>query len=136
MARSMTKKPAAKKEENAHIGTVFGVVGGILIVLAGVAVVLYGGNILSLTSGTFGIAQYTFNTSNIGLFLPIGLFGILTGIIVIISSVALHYTNRNKSFWSTLILFFAVLSLTNAAGGFFVGFFMALFCGIVGLSRG
>ncbi len=136
MVRNMAKKSAVVRKEKTQFGTVFGVVGGILIVLAGVAVVLYGGNILSLTSGTFGISQYNFNTSEIGLFLPIGLFGILTGIIVIISSVALHYTDKNRSFWSTLVLFFAVLSLTNAAGGFFVGFFMALFCGIVGLSRG
>ncbi len=136
MVRNMAKKSAVVRKEKTQFGTVFGVVGGILIVLAGVAVVLYGGNILSLTSGTFGISQYNFNASEIGLFLPIGLFGILTGIIVIISSVALHYTDKNRSFWSTLVLFFAVLSLTNAAGGFFVGFFMALFCGIVGLSRG
>jgi hypothetical protein len=132
----MAKKSAAIKKNNAQFGTVFGVVGGILIILAGIAVIIYGGNILSLTSGTFGISRYAFNTSQIGLFLPMGLFGMLTGIIIIISSMALHYTDKNKSFWSTLILFFAVLSLTNAAGGFFIGFFMALFCGIIGLSRG
>ena len=132
----MVKKSVNAKRSQSQFGTVFGVVGGILIVLAGVSVVMYGGNILSLTSGTFGIFNYSVSASTTGLFLPIGLFGILTGIIVIISSMKLQYSEKNRSFWSTLILFFAVLSLTNAAGGFVVGFFMALFCGIIGLSRG
>ncbi len=130
MAKKMIKK-------RSFISLWIGIIGGAFIVISGFAIANFGGNVLPLTVDMFGVINNAPITPNTGLFVPIGLFGMLSGIIIIISAVMLNKTNNRtlSSFWSTLIIFFAALSLVNAAGGFLIGFFLALFGGIMGLGR-
>ena len=98
----------------------------ILSMIAGVFILL-GGLLLALVG-----AAFTFFVFGIGAI--IGLFGIVFGIIIIISAQNLRAHPSQHITWGAIILVFSILSWAGAFGGFFLGFLLGLIGGVLALT--
>lgn len=111
--------------EYPRIASVLALAGGTIIALSG---------ILFLAAAAFILPSLNYGTLNVPQGLPVsaipglvsgfvgmmGIFGLVTGIIVLISSVMLLTGTGQRRTWSVLILVFSILSFIGF-GGFIVG---------------
>lgn len=68
------------------------------------------------------------------IFIWIGAFGLISGIIVVISALMLNFEPEKHIAWGTLILLFSVLSIFGGIGGFAVGLILGIIGGILALT--
>ena len=65
-------------------------------------------------------------------FTPTGVFGIICGTLVILSSIMLYIKPAMHKMWSKIIVIFSILSWLGALGGLMIGFTLGLIGGILG----
>ncbi len=94
-------------------------VGGIFILLGGIVFMLLGTG--------FGY-YYWYGTF---ILLIMGVVGLVMGIIVVIGAISAYNDPKSRQAWGAAILVMAIISLFVAAGGFIVGFILALIGGIL-----
>jgi hypothetical protein len=68
-----------------------------------------------------------------GIVTSVGLFGLVSGIVVLVSGVMLRTSPSQRTLWGTLILVFSVLSFLGT-GGFIVGAILGIIGGIMALT--
>jgi len=73
------------------------------------------------------------------LFMPmfsigLGIFGLISGIIVVISSIMLNSEPENHVKWGTLILIFSVLSIFGGMGGYGIGLILGVIGGLLAIT--
>lgn len=101
-----------------------------------------------IRSGAFNVTSHNFNnsffhnvnglSSNVpgfvqGIVTSVGLFGLISGVIVLVSGVMLRTNPSQRTLWGTLMLVFSVLSLFGT-GGFVVGAILGIVGGIMTLT--
>ncbi len=69
-----------------------------------------------------------------GILLYMGIIGIVTGIVMIISAVSINNKKLNKSVWIIIALVSAVLSLADM-GGFGIGFLLGIIGSLIELTK-
>jgi len=84
-------------------------------------------------NGTFPFHSGTFPTFASGIIGVLGGFGLVSGMIVLISGVMLRGNPSQRSVWGVLILVFSVLSFFGF-GGFIVGAIVGTIGGIMALT--
>ena len=117
--------------------SIISLIGGIIITLGGVLFVAVSAFILpSLNYGNLVIPQNLpasaipgFVSGFVGM---IGIFGLVSGVIVLLSSVMLLTGKGQRRTWSVLILVFSILSLFGL-GGFLVGAVLGIVGGALAL---
>lgn len=111
------------------IGGVFILIGGLWTMLIGIWG-LWGWRMMHrMTMGWWFIAHY-----GLMLFRTLGLIGIISGVIVIISAIMLNSRPEEHLRWGTLILVFSILSIFSAMGGFLIGLIFGIIGGIMAIS--
>jgi hypothetical protein len=68
-----------------------------------------------------------------GIVTSVGVFGLISGIIVLVSGVMLRTNSSQRTLWGTLILVFSVLSFLGT-GGFVIGAILGIIGGIMALT--
>jgi hypothetical protein len=68
-----------------------------------------------------------------GIVTSVGLFGLVSGIVVLVSGVMLRTSPSQRTLWGTLILVFSVLSFLGT-GGFIVGAILGIIGGVMALT--
>jgi len=140
--------------------SVLAIVAGSLMVAAAVLILIVSAYIMphindfiaqGIRSGAFNVTSPGFNNSFFnhvnstnflsssvpgfvgGIVTSVGVFGLVSGIIVLVSGVMLRITPSQRTLWGTLILVFSVLSLFGT-GGFIVGAILGIIGGIMALT--
>jgi hypothetical protein len=150
------------QETTAHPNkaSVLAIVAGSLMVAAAVIILIVSAYIMphiddfiaqGIRSGAFNVTSPNFNSSffnhvnstnflssNIpgfvgGIVTSAGLFGLVSGIIVLVSGVMLRTSPSQRTLWGTLILVFSVLSFFGT-GGFIIGAILGIIGGIMALT--
>lgn len=103
-------------------GAVLAIIGGVFILLGGLAELALGAYLSSIS---FGIGA--------GVLRLFGALGALLGILVLVFGVLVYSNPANHVVYGVLIIVFSIVSLTSFAGGFFIGFLLALIGGILTL---
>ncbi|MEM3733232.1 MAG: DUF6114 domain-containing protein [Candidatus Bathyarchaeia archaeon] len=116
------------EKEKPTAAFIISLISGIFIILGGFATIVM--------MGTWG---WMMGRMIHGWFMPrifvwIGFFGLISGIIVVISALMLNFKPENHVAWGTLILLFSVLSIFGGAGGFAVGLILGVIGGILALT--
>jgi len=117
--------------------SIISLIGGIIITLGGVLFVAVSAFVLpSLNYGTLAVPHNLPASAVPGLVSGfvgmIGVFGLVSGAIVLVSSVMLLTGKGQRRTWSVLILVFSVLSLFGL-GGFLVGAVLGIVGGALAL---
>jgi hypothetical protein len=121
-------------------GSILALVGGVLIMLTGLLLVAVSAFILpNLNFSSFpnfhppqGITTAGIPALISGVVGVIGAFGLISGIIVLVSSVMLLANIGQRNTWGILILVFSVLSFLGL-GGFIIGAILGIVGGILTL---
>jgi hypothetical protein len=96
-------------------------IGGILMLLGGAAFAILGAVVFSLVS-LAGVGSL------------IGIIGIISGIIVILSALMMKSKDAQRvRLWSAIALIFSIVSIANG-GGFVIGFILGLVGSVMGLA--
>jgi len=69
-----------------------------------------------------------------GIFLGLGLFGIVCGIAVLIGALMLNRDPKGHAKWGALVLAFSILSIVGAMGGWLVGLVLGVLGGALAIS--
>jgi hypothetical protein len=101
---------------------VLSIIGGIFILCGG---------ILFLAAGAF-ISGLSFVAS--GFLAIFGVIGAIIGLVTILGGVMLNSHPENKKTWGAAIIAMSIISWVFAAGGFVIGFILALIGGILALT--
>ncbi|MCW4011171.1 MAG: DUF6114 domain-containing protein [Candidatus Bathyarchaeota archaeon] len=94
---------------------ILSLIGGIFIILAGIFLSVVGAVFTLFLGGAGAIA---------------GLLGIVWGVIILVAAFNLRSNPSQHVTWGVIILVFSLISWWGAAGGFFIGFLLALIGGI------
>jgi hypothetical protein len=140
--------------------SVLAIVAGTLMVAAGVILLVVSAYIMphindfiaqGIRSGAFNVTSPNFNSSFFnhvnstnflsssvpgfvgGIVTSVGVFGLVSGMIVLVSGVMLRTSPGQRTLWGTLILVFSVLSFLGT-GGFIVGAILGIIGGILALT--
>lgn len=105
----------AEKPTSAYI---LSLMGGIVIIISGAIIAVIGAGLTSQLGGIGGL---------------IGVFGMITGILVITGAVMMNSRPEQHTVWGIIVVVFSFLSLIGALGGFLVGFVLGLIGGIMGI---
>ena len=126
------------KEEKPTAAFIISLLSGIFIILGGVTTIamsmawnLYGG--WCMGPGMMGRMWrwWGFEPSfTIGL----GIFGLISGVIVVISSIMLDSKPENHVKWGTLILIFSMLSIFGGMGGWIIGWILGVIGGLLAIT--
>jgi len=128
-------------EESTHgypkTASILSLVGGLLIVLSGVLLMAVSAFILPHVDFGNVTLPSNFNPGSMtaiaqGVVGVMGTFGLVSGIIVVISAVMLLASVGQRRTWGVLILVFSVLSFLGL-GGFVVGAILGLVGGVLAL---
>jgi Family of unknown function (DUF6114) len=128
----------AQNTSSGYPGTasILALVGGILIVLCGMLLAAVGAFILPyIDYANLTIPANVVNLPGLvsGAVTMVGLFGLISGIIVLGSAVMLRMYPSQRRTWGVLILVFSVLSFFGI-GGFVVGAILGIVGGIMTLT--
>ncbi len=129
----MTQQKAAYS----NTASVLAIVAGSLMVAAAVIILILGTFIVPrLSDASFHTSQ-SLHTANVPGFVGsvlqgIGLFGLISGIIVLVSGAMLRTNPSQRTLWATLMLVFSVLSLFGT-GGFIIGAVLGIAGGVKAL---
>src|SRR5436309_15694329 len=111
-------------EEYPNVPSILTLVGGALIVLVDIFLLAVAVVVLPhINYANFTIPRgYTGSPGSLasGFFSAAAIFGLICGIIVLLSSVMLRFTPAQRQTWGTLTLVFSILSFFGS-GGFIVG---------------
>jgi len=148
------------QETHPSKASVLAIVAGALMVAAGVILLVVSAYIMphindfiaqGIRSGAFNGTSPNFNNSFFnhvnntnflsssvpgfvgGIVTSVGVFGLVSGIIVLVSGVMLRTSPGQRTLWGTLILVFSVLSFLGT-GGFIVGAILGIIGGILALT--
>jgi hypothetical protein len=148
------------QETHPSKASVLAIVAGALMVAAGVILLVVSAYIMphiddfiaqGIRSGEFNVTSPNFNntffnhvnstnflSSSVpgfvgGIVTSVGVFGLVSGIIVLVSGVMLRTSPGQRTLWGTLILVFSVLSFLGT-GGFVVGAILGIIGGILALT--
>jgi hypothetical protein len=118
-----------------HTGSILALVGGIIIVLSGLLLYTVSAFILpyidySNITPPPDLAANALPHLVSGMVGVMGLFGLISGIIVIASAVMVRLRPGQRETWGILILFFSVLSFLGT-GGFVIGAVVGIISGII-----
>lgn len=69
-----------------------------------------------------------------GIMSGISIIGIVSGVLILLSGIMMHYNPTETRKWGILVLVFAVISLFGM-GGFLIGAVLGIVAGILALSR-
>jgi hypothetical protein len=120
---------------------VLSLIGGLFIILGGGVMTIMGSFIGSFRYGMmdgyrrwggmmspgFGMMSFAFSA--------LGIFGLIFGVIVMVSVILLNRRPAQHSTWGTLIVIFSVLSIFGSAmGGFGVGLILGLIGGVLAIT--
>jgi hypothetical protein len=97
---------------------ILSLLGGVTIVLSSLFVIIIGS---AITFFIGGVGRY------------IGILGILCGCMIIYGALKLRTEPKMHVTYGSMILVASFISLIGAFGGFGIGFFLALFGGILGI---
>jgi hypothetical protein len=61
------------------------------------------------------------------------IFGIVFGIVVLISSIMLYTSPKQHELWGSLIVVFSVLSVLSCMGGMGIGLILGIVGGVLGI---
>jgi hypothetical protein len=101
---------------------VLSIIGGVFILLGGLAEIAVGSVVSSLTFGFAG-----------GSLIAFGALGVVLGILILVFGILVNSHPENHVLYGVLIVVFSIVSLTSFAGGFVIGFILALIGGILAL---
>lgn len=101
----------------------------ILILIGGIFVLIGG-----LLTGVFGNLMIVHMGAVLGIFAYMGIIGVISGILMIVSAVNLNNRKLNRSTWGVIALVFTILSLVDM-GGFGIGFLLGLIGSLIELTR-
>ena len=148
------------QETHPNKASVLAIVAGTLMVAAGLILLVVSAYIMphindfiaqGIRSGAFNMTSPNFNSSFFnhvnstnflsssvpgfvgGIVTSVGVFGLVSGIIVLVSGVMLRTSPSQRTLWGTLILVFSVLSFLGT-GGFIVGAILGIIGGILALT--
>jgi uncharacterized protein DUF6114 len=148
------------QETHPSKASVLAIVAGALMVAAGVILLVVSAYIMphindfiaqGIRSGAFNVTSPNFNntffnhvnstnflSSSVpgfvgGIVTSVGVFGLVSGLIVLVSGVMLRTSPGQRTLWGTLILVFSVLSFLGT-GGFVVGAILGIIGGIWALT--
>ena len=124
----MTQQTTARP----RTASILAIVAGSLMVAAAVILLIVGTYVIPNLNATMFPSTQNLPTANVPHFVGsilqgIGLFGLISGVIVLVSGAMLGTNPNQRTLWGTLILVFSVLSIFGT-GGFIVGAIL----GIVG----
>ena len=120
------------------MASLLAIVGGCFMVAAGLIILTLGVFVLphlnpSLFNGTNGPVSYPNMPGFVGSILTgVGAFGLISGMIVLVSGVMLRMKPEQSSVFGVLILIFSVLSFFGS-GGFVVGAILGIIGGVMTL---
>ncbi len=97
---------------------ILSLIGALLIILGGIIVGIVGAAFTFFMGGIGGIA---------------GLFGVIWGIVILISAFNLKNNPSQHVTWGIIILIFSLVSWFGSIGGFGLGFLLSLIGGIMAL---
>ena len=106
----MTRRPTA--------AFILSLIAGIIISVVGF-VVMVAGTILTISVGGVGGIP--------------GLYGLISGVVVIFGGLMLYSRPRRNLVWSLVIIIFSILSLYGAMGGLYVGLILGIIGGTLGI---
>jgi hypothetical protein len=148
------------QETHPSKASVLAIVAGALMVAAGLILLVVSAYIMphindfiaqGIRSGAFNMTSPNFNSTFFnhvnstnflsssvpgfvgGIVTSVGVFGLVSGIIVLVSGVMLRTSPGQRTLWGTLILVFSVLSFLGT-GGFIVGAILGIIGGILALT--
>ncbi len=129
------------KEEKPTSAFITSLLSGLFIIFGGLTVIIMGGawNIFSAPGWPcFGMMR-GWGPWRSWLFMPmfsigLGIFGLISGIIVVISSMMLNSEPENHAKWGTLILIFSVLSIFGGIGGYGIGLILGVIGGVLAIT--
>ncbi len=130
----MTQQKAAYS----NTASVLAIIAGSLMVAAAVIILILGTFIVPRLSDTSFHSSQSLPTANVPGFVGsvlqgIGLFGLISGIIVLVSGAMLRTNPSQRTLWATLMLVFSVLSLFGT-GGFIIGAILGIAGGVKALT--
>jgi hypothetical protein len=102
---------------------VLSIIGGVFILLGGLFEIGLASYLASLTLGAAG-----------GFLAIFGLVGVVLGVLIIIFGVLVHMHPETHMTFGILILVLSIVSLASFAGGFVIGFVLALVGGILAMT--
>ena len=112
-------------QKKATVGFILSLIGGIIILVGAIAVLALGSAFSS--TGVVGAAELG------SLFVVSGAVGLISGILVIVSSILIHKPGK-ETIGGILAIVFSLVSIIGG-GGFFIGLILALVGGILGLVK-
>ena len=104
---------------------ILSLIGGIFILLAGLA--------FAALYAAVGAVVFVFIPGLGALLLGLAVASILFGLIIIVGAVMLRSRPESAKMWGVIIIVLAIISLFGSAGGFFIGFILALIGGIMAI---
>jgi uncharacterized protein DUF6114 len=134
MEKNLTQKPTSTYPTTASI---LSLIGGVLILMGGALFVFVSVYVLPNFVFSHVHTPPGFNTASIpaiaqGVVGVMGIFGLISGIIVLLSSVMLLSNVGQRRTWGVLILVFSILSFIGF-GGFIIGAILGMVGGILTL---
>ncbi len=105
---------------------VLSLIGGIFILLGGAFIAFVG----SIFSGLGGLSGAGVG----GAVTAVGIVGIIFGIIIILGGIMINSNPKSHTMWGVIIIILSILSWITAAGGFVIGFILALIGGILAIT--
>jgi len=106
---------------------VLGLIGGILVLAVSAYILSIIATVTAL-AGSYGVSV----GGLFGLVTWYFYLGVVSGLLMIVSSVMLFAKPKQHTIWGALLLVFSIVSLISG-GGFFLGFILGLIGGILGL---
>jgi len=121
------------KEEKPTGAFITSLLGGLLIIFNGLTVI-----IMSRVWNIFSVLRYPYfgvvRRLAFRLLLGIGILDLISGIIVVISSIMLNLEPENHVKWGTLILIFSVLSIFGGIGVYGIGVILGVVGGLLAIT--
>jgi len=129
------------KKEKPTSAFITSLLSGLFIIFGGLTVIIMGRawNMFSALGCPYFGMMGGWRLWRLWLFMPmfsigLGIFGLISGIIVVISSIMLNSEPENHAKWGTLILIFSVLSIFGGMGGYGIGLILGVIGGLLAIT--
>lgn len=113
---------------------VLGLMGGVFILLGAVVMSVFAFGSMSMMMGMMSMGGMMSMTQIAGFIPLLTIFGLFSGVNVLIGSWMLYQRPSENQMWGGIVLGFSMLSLIGAMGGLMVGLVLGIISGVLGLT--